>query len=210
MSEDKFLEESYEVPKEPSRYMNGFEDGDNKVRILTQPKFCWEYFNTESKPVRSSEKPSETPQDIGSGKYGQNKVYHVWAMKAYNFSTGLICLFSIKQSSIQEAIVEYFKDEDWGDPRNYNLTITKKEENGFTKYYVKASPHTELTEEIKKQVESIGVDVEAWLRGEKEIFSEKKLVAKPAPQTNEKDHIGEGMKEEVVESYGATSYEETA
>jgi hypothetical protein len=62
-----------------------------------------------------------------------------------------------------KAIVD---NEDWGDPKGYDMTITKTGEDLETKYTVQPSPHRELTEEEKELIGETKVVLEALFEGE--------------------------------------------
>ena len=119
-----FFPKGYEVPKAPSDYMK-FEDGANKVRFLTAPIMGYVYWTTDNKPVRSREPFSSTPEDarLEEGKF---KPKHFWAAVVWNYADSRVQILEITQASIQGPILDLASNEDWGDPRHYNLTITKK------------------------------------------------------------------------------------
>lgn len=192
-----FLPQGYEVPKEPSQYMK-FENGQNKFRILQSPVLGYVYFNTENKPVRSKEIP-KNPQDLGTNKFtGEiNKINHFWGLKVYNFSTKRVELLEIKQKTILSQILSFAGDSDWGDPRDFNITIDKKgdyNKKEKVEYLVKFSPkNNEITEEMQKAIDDYDIDFEEWFRGGKKVFIKKE---KQSPKTEEKDPVLDGMKEE--------------
>ncbi len=150
--------DNYEVPKSQGKYVK-FEQGDNKFRILEKPIFGWEAWTTpdsenpNGKPVRF--KFNEKPTDLRNFK-GQN-VKHFWAMPVWNFKLESVQVLEITQKTIQQAIESLARNEDWGSPLEYNITINQQGKDLETKYIVNPSPHTELKEEA----------VEAW-KGVKE------------------------------------------
>ena len=188
---NEFLPEGYEIPKEPSQYMK-FENGQNKFRILKSPVLGYVYFNSNNKPIRSKTMP-KNPQDLGTNKFtGEiNRVEHFWGLKVYNFITKRIELLEIKQKTIQSQILSFANDSDWGNPKDFNITIDKK--GDYTKgekveYLVKFSPkNNEITEEIQKAINETDIDFEEWMRGGKNVFIKKEETK------DENDVISSGM-----------------
>lgn len=133
---DGFLPEGYEVPKTGGSYTK-FVAGDNKFRFLSKPVMGYEYWNTEGKPVRLHEFPEMKPANMRAG----DVIKHFWAMKVWNYRTGALEVLEFTQSTIQNAVLALAGSEDWGDPRDYDVTINKSgsgKEN--TKYSVMPSP----------------------------------------------------------------------
>lgn len=141
--------ENYEVPKSESRYMKFKEPGKHKFRILEKPIFGYEGWKTiegKDKPYRF--KMSDKPTDLSQFKRGE--LNHFWAMPVWNFKTERVEILSFTTKSIQSTIESYARNEEWGSPLGYNITVTRegtgKED---TKYSTIASPHSPLTEEIE-------------------------------------------------------------
>lgn len=158
--------ENYEVPATPGKYVK-FEDGDNKVRILEKPIFGWEGWVVEDgkdKPVRF--KFNEKPTDLR--KFKNQKLSHFWAMPVYNFALENVQVWEITQKTIQQAIEGLARNEDWGSPLEYNLTINKKGRDLETKYVVTPSPKNELKGEaltLWKQTKDAGFDINRLFEG---------------------------------------------
>ena len=140
---------NYAVPKSEGKYMKFKAPGKYKFRILEKPIFgfeAWKAVDGKDVPVRF--KMDEKPADLSTFRNGQ--LNHFWAMPVWNFNTGHVEILSFNQKGIQSDIEAYARNEDWGSPLTYNLTVTRegttKED---TKYSTVASPHNELPEEAK-------------------------------------------------------------
>ena len=148
-----FLPKDYEVPKDSSNYFK-FKQGANKFRILDNPILGQEGWTNENKPLRARmEEPLDTT-NLKAAKSGK-LIKHFWAMPVYNYDEKKIQVLEITQVSIQEIIKEYTDNPDWGEPLQYDITVTRKGENLDTEYTVIASPKKEIAEEIKKEWETI-------------------------------------------------------
>lgn len=162
--------DNYEVPKGESQYMK-FEQGDNKFRILEKPIFGWEAWtipdaeNPSGKPVRFP--MDQKPRDLRL--YKNQRANHFWAMPVWNFRTSRVEVLQVTQKTIQQAVENLARSEDWGSPLHYSITVNKegttKED---TKYHVAPSPHKEVPEEVKnawEKVKANGFDLTELYRG---------------------------------------------
>lgn len=145
---NNFLPDDYKVPAGESKYMR-FEQGANKFRILQKPIFGWEAWsmpdseNPNGKPIRF--RMEEKPVDLR--EYKNQRISHFWAMPVWNFQTGQIEVLELTQKSILRAIEALARNEDWGSPLEYNITVSREGENMDTKYQVTPSPKNEMPEE---------------------------------------------------------------
>ena len=58
-----------------------------------------------------------------------------------------------------KVIQELSEDEDWGDAREYDITVTQKKEGNFIKYSVKPSPQKALKASIEEAFEESEIDL---------------------------------------------------
>ena len=161
---NNFFPQDYEVPKAPSDYFK-FEDGANKVRFLSAPIMGFVYWTMDNKPVRSKEPFDGVPSNarLDEGKF---KPKHFWAAVVWNFVESRIQIMEITQASVQGPILDLASNEDWGDPREYNLTINKKGQKLDTEYTVQPSPKTPVPAEALAQLNATAIDLDALYRGE--------------------------------------------
>lgn len=131
-----FLPQAYEVPHSTGgRYFKP-QDGENRVRILTDCIVGWLYWTGEGKPVRLKEQPQVLPPDIRLKDGQPERIKHFWVTVVYNYATSEISLWEITQVTIQGAISSLYDDADWGHPRQYDLKITRTGKDFDTKYQV--------------------------------------------------------------------------
>ena len=122
-------------PKENSPYLRLKSKGDKvKVRFVSAPI----HFEEEDVKGKMADRFAWVVIDRADGE-----------VKAYK--AGVMVYKDVKK---------YATDEDWGDPTGYDFTIERTEEQG--RYYaVTPSPAKKpITEEEKKQVELVGIDLE--------------------------------------------------
>jgi len=76
-------------------------------------------------------------------------------------------ILEIRQKSIRGAILEYTRDEDYGDPRGYDITITRSGHKMDTKYIVTPKPPSPATQEMVDSVAEARIDIRAiWENGQ--------------------------------------------
>jgi hypothetical protein len=156
---DNFFPDDYKVPTDAGSFMK-LENGDNTFRVLSKPVIGYEYWTGDNKPIRSREKPEETP-NIKLTKEGKaTPVKHFWSFLVYNYRTESVQSFEITQSSIMKALKALIENPKWGSPMKYDVTINKTGQDLLTKYAVVPNPHSPLTPEIEKALEATDIDLE--------------------------------------------------
>lgn len=138
----EFLPQDYEAPKNSNNYMK-LTEGEHRIRILSAPIIGWEDWTADKKPVRF--KRNERPlKPINENV----PVKHFWAMIVYNVKDHRIQILHITQATIRNSIEALYRDEDWGNPVNYDIKITKTGEGKETKYTVNPIPHKPLGQSV--------------------------------------------------------------
>ncbi len=151
-----FPDADYKVPV-TSDYLNKFPQGETTFRILSSAIVGYEYFNTDNKPIRSKVQFDSTP-DIKKDA----SVRHFWAFTVWNYEAERVQIMEITQKSVMTAIKALIDSPKWGNPREYDLSITRKGTTmNDTEYAVMPNPKTELSAEIKAAVEKRPVNLEA-------------------------------------------------
>lgn len=136
-----FLPSNYEVPQSEGNYMK-LKQGSNTLRVLSSAIVGYEYWNKESKPIRSRVPFTETPDDAKLDN-GQFKPKHFWAFLVYNYDAKKVQILEVTQSTIQSAIEALVKNPKWGTPLKYDICITREGEKLDTEYAVVPEPHSD-------------------------------------------------------------------
>lgn len=158
---DFFPTEDYKVPQTASNYMK-FEEGLNRIRILSSAIVGYQYFTTENKPVRSREPFEDTPLDIKPGRTPK----HFWAFVVWNYNEKKIQVLEITQKSIMMAIKSLIDNSKWGNPKNYDIAITKTGDKLDTEYGVQGEPPIgEVDPDILAEYEARKINLEALYDG---------------------------------------------
>ncbi len=159
-----FLPEGYEVPKSSGGGYMKLRTGANKFRVLSAPVMGWQYWNEDGKPVRAKQMWTVVPADADLNKGWPQK--HFWAFVVWNFDTKAVEILQLTQATIQSAIQELINNEDWGDPRQYSITINRKGEALETEYSVVPSPAKETPPEVLQAYKEKPINLDALFSGE--------------------------------------------
>jgi len=160
------------VPKPAGDYLK-LTEGTHKVRVMTAPgggMGGYEYWNKDGKPVRSREAFEEMPSDIRFDDKGQpEKIKHFWAFTVWSYDAKRLLILELTQYSIQQAIQNYAEHEDWGSPTEYDLTIKRWNESGFTKYSVTTSPPKPAPAEAITAMKTTKIDLTKLFEGKEPV-----------------------------------------
>lgn len=151
-----FLPDNYKSPE--GNYMKLLE-GENTFRVLSSAIVGYEYWNTDNKPVRSKKEFVSTPKDIRLEDGKPTPIKHFWAFLVYNYRAEKQQILEITQVSIQASIKALVQNPKWGDPKGYDITVTRSGSGYDTEYTTMPNPHSQL------EVEPINVNLNALYEG---------------------------------------------
>lgn len=159
--ENFFQEENYKIP-ETSNYLK-LTEGEHTFRVMSSAIVGWEYFTKDNKPVRSRTPFEEMPADIKEG----GRINHFWAFVVYNYEAKKFQIMEITQKTIMTPMDALIRNSKWGNPKNYDITITRKG-SGFndTEYSVMPNPKEELDPEIVDAYIGVNINLEALYDGD--------------------------------------------
>jgi hypothetical protein len=101
-----------------------------------------------------------------------------FAMLVWNYKESRIQILELTQAGLKRELMALASDkEDWGDPRKYDISITKSGEGLETTYAMTPKPPKPRADEINEAVKNLKVNMEALYDGE-DPFE----VNEPAPQ----------------------------
>lgn len=154
-----FLPTGYKEPV-TSKYMK-FEKGENRFRVLDSAIIGWEWWEDKEdggrKPIRV--RMNET---VPSGQ----DTKHFWAFPVWNYQDEQIQILEITQKGIQRAITALARNQKWGDPKEYDIVVSRTGEGMETEYVVQPNPKEEIPTEIKNAYESTDIKLDALYTGD--------------------------------------------
>lgn len=196
-----FLPAEYTIPGAVGKYTR-FESGvETKVRILTNATLGWEAWFTKEDGSRASRRFAYTSEGFElakkvaetNDKEEDRKPKHFWAFVVWNYgnknSPAQVEVMEITQKSVQKSIMALFLDVDNGDPRTYDLKITKEGTGrDNTKYSVIPGKSGDLTEEIVEAYAATPVDLSQMFVEGGEVFTSEKGMDQPFPEDDFEQH----------------------
>ena len=99
------------------------------------------------------------------------------AMLVWNYKESRIQILEITQAGLKRELKNLSKDEEWGDARRYDITITRSGKGMETTYAMTPKPHKKRADEINQAVKNLKVNMEALYDGEDPFEGNE-----PAPQ----------------------------
>lgn len=148
---DKYQENPY---NKKSQYTK-FKEGKTTLRFFDHIS-GWEYWVEEA--GKRSPRRTVNLMDVPEKYRPEAKSFKAFLVWNYNEDDVQIC--SLTQRTIIEPLTELYWDSDWGDLKEYDVTITRKGEGLETEYMVTPKPKTEFRHQLPK------VDLEALYRNE--------------------------------------------
>lgn len=150
----EFLPEDYQAPNSSNNYFK-IQQGENRIRILSQPVFGWEDWH-DKKPVRyrMNEKPNKSFDP-------KKPIKHFWAFIVFNYREEQVQIMQVTQATIRKSLEALCRDKDWGAPFAYDIKITKSGEGVDTEYTVNPVPHKPVDEYITKCFKEKPINLEA-------------------------------------------------
>jgi len=158
-----FLPKEYELPTSSNGYMK-FEQGQNKFRILSDSALLG--YVGWFKDAEGNAKPKRYKTRDGFGtmspdEYEEANIRHFWAFVVWNYGQEQLQILEVTQRGIMEMLEQYSRDDSWGLPSGYDITVGRKGEKLNTKYTVTAAPPSEVSKEIKDAFEKANIKLDA-------------------------------------------------
>jgi hypothetical protein len=161
---NNFLPEGYDKIPSTNRYTK-LQEGKNVIRVLRSAIVGWVYWNTAGKPVRLKERPSGRPLDIRTEDDGKESVKHFWAFPIWNYNEKMVQVLEVTQKQIMSGIKNLVDDENWGDPKNYDIMITRSGSGFDTEYVTQGIPPKPVDPAILENYAKSPVNLPALYQG---------------------------------------------
>jgi len=175
MADNNAPTKGYEYePESGGKYLSLKKKGDSvQIRIVSTPKHKSQHWITgddgKRKPVACTNDSTCTWCGDDVPKDEKIKKAEVFAWLVIDRADGEVKMFQAPKSIYLKIRNELLTDDDWGDPVNYDLKITRTEEQG-NYYSTIPTPKNmgPITEEEKKLVDECDIDLEKELEGGKD------------------------------------------
>jgi len=179
-----FLPDDYKKPEQGSKFLSPSKiEGEVKIRILTSAItgwVDWDNSGDKPKPVRTQEKPEKSFAPDRAAR-------HFWAFAVWNYSEECVQIMEIPQATIQDLLISFINDEDWGNPTGYDVKVKKEGEKLLTKYTLTPSNKAETSPEIVKAFKEAKVNVEKMFSGDDPFGESTDEILEEVAEKEEKD-----------------------
>jgi len=152
-----FLREDFAVKESNNNYMR-LEDGENKVRILTDAIDGYLYWldsegelvprgemgGKGSKPIRVKSLDEASKKNEGA-QYDSKQFI---AFVVWNYEESKMQILEVTQTTIIKALQGLEKSKDWGDVMQYDIVIERSGQKLDTEYSVRPVPPKEFKEDV--------------------------------------------------------------
>jgi hypothetical protein len=158
-----------EISKEASgsgRYLNPSKITDEvRVRFFGTGITGFEAWTDDNKPIRWETKPEELPSNIRQQE-GYQTLKRFIAAVVYDYSANDFKILQITQKTLMDQLFKFMKDEDYGNPTEYDIKIGKTGEGKKTEYTLVAAPPKPVKADIKSRFEELPCDLTRLFDGE--------------------------------------------
>ncbi len=101
------------------------------------------------------------PEDIRDG----DKEKHFWALGVWSYRDAKLQVLEITQARIQGPLEDLVMSEDWGDPKEYDITITKTGQKLDTEYRAMPSKSSAVPVDAHRAYRAMKIDLEKLFEG---------------------------------------------
>ncbi len=165
--------ESYDIPS-TSNYMR-WEEGDNRFRILgsfadgtaIRGTEYWTTVDGTRKPKRLKMGVPVPVEELEMNAFGEpDRPKHFWAFPVWNYQEKRVQILEITQKTILDFIKKQVENPKWGDPRQYDIVVTRTKEGNKTNYTVSNDPKEPLDKSILKAYQDMSINTPALFTGD--------------------------------------------
>lgn len=147
------------IPDSSSNYLK-FTKAETIFRILDEQiegTRGWKKIDGKNTPIRVPVGEAINVDDVDD----ESNVKYFWAMPVYDYDDKQIKILEITQKTILKAIKGFANDSDYGDPKGYDIKVSKAGEGLETEYQVTPKPPKKLDEAITKSYKDMKIDLKA-------------------------------------------------
>ena len=172
------------VHEKPSEYFNVKEEKQYKLRIMSEiidGFFGWTEVLVEGKkkrkPLRFKTLKEANQVEFSHGKYDDPSKPVIpkqfWATIVWNYELEIFQVWEITQKGIMKQLDSLANHSDWGDFKNYDLTI-ERINNQPVEYPILSSPSKPVSKEISSAFKKLKYNLELLYDGGHPISGVKK------------------------------------
>lgn len=137
-----------------------------KIRFLEKPIIWYEVREDYTDDNGETKRKVTRGRDLKSRADLPRGAKIVWTAVVWNYNDQRIQIWSITQKTIRDEILNLARDDDYGNPMNYDIKIKKEGEKMNTSYSVNPLPTSPLDQSIKDLYEQTPINMDMYFKGE--------------------------------------------
>ena len=158
-----------EISKESSgsgRFINPSKiEGEIRLRLFGEGVSGFEAWTEDNKPVRWETRPEKLPANI-KRQEGYAPLKRFLAGVVYDYASETFKIIQITQKTLMDQLFKYMKDEDYGNPNDYDIKISKSGEGKKTEYTLVAAPPKPVAKAVQALYDELVCNPRALFDGE--------------------------------------------
>lgn len=149
----------------PSKLAEG---KDHRFRFFGAGITGFEAWTTDNKPLRFRNKPadSDLPANIRVKEDGSTEIRRFIAGVVYDYENESFKILQLTQKGLMQMLFKHVKDEDYGDPVNYDIKLSRKGSGLQTEYTLTVAPPKPVAAAIAAAYEELTVDLQRMFDGD--------------------------------------------
>lgn len=181
MTNTSFVPQGYKPPSKSDQFFKP-QSGKNKIRVMSDKLVAgWLFFgkNEEGQnyPYRKKADLAD-PTDRGfsdeemislgckmKGDKPEPQKYF-WLMLVWNYDLRRFQVWEVTQKGLQKDFLSIIETEEYGNPVNYDVEVTKTGDGLNTEYKIIAKPPKAIDQKVAEQFNELEVNIEAVFEGD--------------------------------------------
>jgi len=165
------------IPDTGGKYLKLSKQAECTFRVLGEPimgTVGWKKIDGKDTPIRVPIEEAISVNDVDD----PSNIKYFWAMVVYHNEDKQIKILDITQKTVLKAIKTLASDDDYGDPINYDIKVSKTGEGLDTEYQVTPKPPKKLDDDIAKAYKEANINLNA-------LYTNDDPFANPKEKVNE-------------------------
>jgi hypothetical protein len=142
-----------------------FQEGANKFRVLSDVITGWEGWKNNVPFRHAGDVCKIKPEQVDLNQNGKPNINYFWAMVVWNIKDQVIQTLELTQKTIMGTLYEFEEGGDWGDLKDYDITIHKKTEGKKTSYTVTPNKPAPVPLEVAELYKNTDIDLNKLFDG---------------------------------------------
>jgi len=141
-------------------------EGEIRLRFVGEGITGFSGWTVDKKPMRFEQAPEVLPPNLAPDLSGKIGLKRFIAGVVYDYEAEDFKILEITQRSLMNDLFKYMKDEDYGDPTQYDIKISRTGKGKETEYSLVAAPPKPISKTVAAAFEDITCNLKALFDGD--------------------------------------------